>query len=124
MSQTVISCDRGRVSIADGVVRISKLSDSIRDRTANDKRLYGDLDGETREIRVPPLDDEELLAIFYNDFMKAERGEGRLTCSGRDGRNIVELANAMTLSSVRGTSIKLPLSRGHYSEFITEKVAR
>ena len=102
----------------------SKLRDAIRDRTANDKRLYGDLDGETREIRVPHLDDEELLAIFYNDFVKAATGEDKSTRSGREGRDVVELANAMILSSVRGKSVKLPLSRKHYSECITEEIAR
>ncbi len=124
MSQIVISCDRGRISIDDAILRISKLRDSIGDRTASDARLWGDLDSETREIHAPHSSVPELLKSFYIDFVNAVAGEDKLTCSGQDGRNAVELANAMILSSVRGTSVKLPLSREHYSEFITERVAR
>ena len=56
-----------------------------------------------------------MLSAFYDDFVAAVHGTGQLTCPGHEGRNAVELANAMLLSSAQGTSISLPLDRQQYS---------
>jgi len=124
ISQTIISCDRGRITIENGSLRISKLKDSIRHRTSTDSGSWGDLNGRSRTIRVPLAKFHELLNMFYNDFVKAVAGDGKLTCPGREGRNAVELANAMILSSVHGRAITLPLDRDEYAEFITRAVGR
>ena len=44
-------------------------------------------------------------------------------CRGEEGRDAVELANAIVLSSVRGESVELPLKRGDYAEFIEKMTA-
>ncbi|HEU4766422.1 MAG TPA: Gfo/Idh/MocA family oxidoreductase, partial [Pyrinomonadaceae bacterium] len=116
IARTVLCCDRGRITIEGGKVQITKLRDSIRERTANDTQLMGDLANETRTIELPSGGD--VLSAFYDDFVAAVHGTGELTCPGHEGRNAVELANAMLLSSAQGTSVSLPLDRQQYSEFM------
>jgi len=121
ISRTVISCDRGRLTIENGKLEITKLRDSIRERTAHDTQLMGNLENETRTIQLPASGD--VLHAFYDDFIAAVDGNGSLTCPGHEGRNAVELANAMLLSSVEGTAIRLPLDRQRYSDFIEKMLA-
>ncbi|MFN2406718.1 MAG: DegT/DnrJ/EryC1/StrS family aminotransferase [Pyrinomonadaceae bacterium] len=121
MSSTVIACDRGRVTIENGKLQITRLRDSIRERTAHDTQLMGDLENDTRTLQL--AGDGNALSVFYDDFVSAVHGNGRLTCPGDEGRNAVELANAMLLSSAEGTAVRLPLDRQKYSEFM-EKMLR
>ena len=122
IARTVLSCDRGRVTIENGKVTITKLRDSIRERTAKDTQLMGNLESETRTIDLPSGGD--VLSAFYDDFVAAVHGTGNLMCPGHEGRNAVELANAMLLSSAQGTSISLPLDRQQYSEFMEKMLGR
>jgi len=59
-----------------------------------------------------------VLGVFYDDFIAAVHGTGTLTCPGDEGRNAVELANAMLLSSAQRSAVTLPLDREQYSEFM------
>jgi len=122
ISRTVISCDGGRITIENGKVTVSRLRTSILDSTTNDTRLMGNLESDTRELQLPP--DGNMLAIFYDDFAAAANKTGTLTCPGSEGRNAVELANAMILSSVRGGTVTLPLDRVAYDELIEEMMGR
>lgn len=122
IARTVLCCDRGRVTIENGKVQIAKLRDSIRERTATDTQLMGNLESETRTIDLPSGGD--VLSAFYDDFVAAVQGGGNLTCPGHEGRNAVELANAMLLSSAQGTSVSLPLDRQQYSEFMEKMLGR
>ncbi|HSK63642.1 MAG TPA: DegT/DnrJ/EryC1/StrS family aminotransferase [Pyrinomonadaceae bacterium] len=120
IARTVICCDRGRITIENGKVQVSRLRDSIRERTEHDTQLMGELESDTRTIQVPGGGDA--LSAFYDDFVSAVQGSGSLTCPGHEGINAVELANAMLLSSAEGTAIRLPLDRRQYSEFIEAKM--
>jgi predicted dehydrogenase len=122
IARTVLCCDRGRITIENGKVQITKLRDSIRERTANDTQLMGNLESETRTIELPSGGD--VLSAFYDDFVAAANGAGNLTCPGHEGRNAVELANAMLLSSAQRTSVSLPLDRQQYSEFMEKMLGR
>lgn len=122
ISRTVISCDRGRVTIENGGVQVTRLRDSIRERTAHDTQLMGDLENDTRSIQIPATVD--VLSVFYEDFALAVHGKGTLTCPGEEGRNAVELANAMLLSSAQGTSVRLPLDRKQYTHFIEKMMSK
>ena len=116
ISRMVLCCDRGRITVENGKVQVTKLRDSIRERTANDAQSMGALESETRTINLPT--DGDVLSVFYDDFLAAVHGSGHLTCPGDEGRNAVELANAMLLSSAQGSAVSLPLDRQQYSEFI------
>jgi predicted dehydrogenase len=122
ISRMVLCCDRGRITVENGKVEVAKLRDSIRERTANDTQLMGALPSETRTIQLPS--DGDVLGVFYDDFVAAVHGSGVLTCPGDEGRNAVELANAMLLSSAQGTSVSLPLDRQQYAEFIEKMLGR
>lgn len=116
ISRMVLCCDRGRITVENGKVQVTKLRDSIRERTANDTQLMGALESETRTVNLPT--DGDVLGVFYDDFVAAVDGTGSLTCPGYEGRNAVELANAMLLSSAQGSSVSLPLDRQQYAEFM------
>lgn len=116
ISRMVLCCDRGRVTVENGKVQVTKLRDSIRERTANDTQLMGNLQSETRTVNLPT--DGDVLGVFYDDFVAAVHGTGSLTCPGYEGRNAVELANAMLLSSAQRSSVSLPLDRRQYAEFM------
>src|SRR5574337_1118764 len=104
-SRTVIACDRGRVTIENGKVRVTTLRDSIRNQTAVDKRLWGDLDSESREVPASELPTHrEPLDAFYDNVAAALHGAAPLQCGGETGRNTVELINAMLLSSARASA--------------------
>ena len=122
ISRTVIACDRGRVTIENGQVHVTRLRDSIRERTAHDTQLMGDLESDTRSVQIPATGD--VLSVFYEDFALAVHGKGTLTCPGEEGRNAVELANAMLLSSAQGTSVRLPLDRKEYAQFIEKMMSK
>jgi dTDP-4-amino-4,6-dideoxygalactose transaminase/predicted dehydrogenase len=116
ISRTVISCDRGRVTIENGHVQITRLRDSIRERTAHDTQLMGELENDTRSIQLPTTGN--VLSVFYENFAAAAHGKGDLNCRGDEGRNAVELANAMLLSSSQGSEVRLPLDRQQYTDFM------
>jgi dTDP-4-amino-4,6-dideoxygalactose transaminase/predicted dehydrogenase len=122
ISRMVLCCDRGRITVENGKVTVAKLRDSIRERTANDTQLMGELESDTRTINLPT--DGDVLGVFYDDFVAAVHGDGSLTCPGDEGRNAVELANAMLLSSALGGSVSLPLDRRQYAEFMEKMLGR
>ena len=122
ISRMVLSCDRGRITVENGKVQVTRLRDSIRESTAHSTELMGDLENETRTIQLPSEGD--VLSVFYDDFLAAVHGTGTLTCPGREGLNAVELANAMLLSSAQGTAIHLPLDRQEYSDFMEKMLGR
>jgi predicted dehydrogenase len=122
ISRMVLSCDRGRITVENGKVQVTKLRDSIRESTARSTQLMGDLENETRTIQLPTEGD--MLSVFYDDFLAAVHGTGTLTCPGHEGLNAVELANAMLLSSAQGTAIHLPLDRQEYSDFMEKMLGR
>ena len=122
ISRTVICCDNGRVTIENGKLQITKLRDSIRESTAHSAQLMGDLESDTRTIQLPGSGD--VLSAFYDDFVSAVHGNGSLTCPGDEGRNAVELANAMLLSSAEGTAVRLPLDRQQYADFMEKMLSR
>jgi predicted dehydrogenase len=122
ISQTVIACDRGRITIEEGRVRVTKISHSIRDLTASSDRLWADLPSETRELAGDLIGSfDELLGQFYDNFAQAVNDGASLVSPGVEGRNAVELANAFLLSSHRGVPVTLPLDRSEYEQFISRK---
>ena len=124
VSRVSISCDQGRIMVENDKVTVTRLEKSIRERTANDPNLWASIGGRTREY---PLSQSEpmsrLLSLFYENFMAATEGKEALATPAQEGRNTVELANAMMLSSALGREISLPLDRKQYSDFIQSKLA-
>ena len=108
--------------VENGRVRLTRLRDSIQDKTAHDTRPPGDLESETFDMSLDRLSLQQLLDAFYSNFLAAIKGEAKLVCPGEEGRNAVELANAMILSSISGKAISIPLSRTEYTQFIQKMI--
>lgn len=122
ISQTVISCDSGRIRIENGRMHITKLKQSISNATASDQRYWGDIPAELQEIPTGPSDD--LFAAFYGNLAEAVSNPDKLVCRGASGRDAVELANAFILSSAREVPVTLPLDRAAYEILIADKCHR
>ena len=100
IARMVLCCDRGRITVENGKVQVTKLRDSIRERTEHDTQLMGALESESRTIQLPS--GRRRARRLLRRLSRAVHGSGVLTCPGDEGRNAVELANAMLLSSAQG----------------------
>jgi predicted dehydrogenase len=123
LSRTVIVCDRGRIAIHDGVMKVERLAASIRSRTAADREFFGDMRG--RELVMPERLIEspyELLARMYENIALAIARRQPLLVTAAEAASAVELADAILLSSARGSAVNLPLGRAAYDAFIRERL--
>ncbi len=124
VSRVSISCDQGRIIVENDRVTVTKLEKSIREQTADNPNLWAGIGSQTREY---PLSQTEsmsaLLGAFYENFIAATEGKEPLATPAQEGRNTVELANAMVLSSALGREISLPMDRKQYSDFIQSRLA-
>jgi len=122
VSEMVISCDRGRITVRNGRITVNTLRDSIRQRTANDPENWGVFEGETRNVPGELINSpSELLNAFYGNFVDAVDGQAALMSPGSEARAAVELANAIALSSASGNLISLPINRADYEAFLASK---
>jgi dTDP-4-amino-4,6-dideoxygalactose transaminase/predicted dehydrogenase len=123
VAQMVIACDRGRIVIEDGVLRVTKLRRSIREATGMDARYWGDIESETQEFGERLVGSiTELLGLFYENIALAAAGKAKLVCPGAEGRNAVELANAIILSSNLRQEVSFPVNRADYDHLIATKI--
>jgi dTDP-4-amino-4,6-dideoxygalactose transaminase/predicted dehydrogenase len=123
VAETVIACDRGQIVIDNGALRVTRLGRSIREATRTDPQFWGDLGGATQELGTGALGTiPELLGQFYENFALAADGRADLVCPGEQGRDAVELANAILLSSELGQEVRLPLDRAAYDKFMANKL--
>jgi predicted dehydrogenase len=122
LSRTVIACDRGRITIQDGRMRIERLEDSIRAKTATSTELFGDIDSQDDDVGEMLIDSAyEQLARMYENVALAIAGRQSLLVTAAEAANAVELANAILLSSANGHSVNLPIDRTAYDAFISAK---
>jgi predicted dehydrogenase len=122
MSRTLIACDRGRILIENGHVRVSRLRESIRERTAATTHLMGDIECDTRDTGATPITSVSvLLSRFYENFALAIAGKQPLLVTPEQAAASVELANAILLSAARGETVSLPVKRKDYDAFLAAK---
>lgn len=122
-SRLMISCDRGRITIEDGRMRVDRLAESIRDITKATSDSFGRIECETtgtgeRFIEAPPV----LLSRFYENFALAVAGKRQPAITVEEAANSVELANAIQLSSARKEAVALPLDRAAYDSFLKARL--
>ncbi|HEX2184940.1 MAG TPA: Gfo/Idh/MocA family oxidoreductase [Chloroflexota bacterium] len=58
--------------------------------------------------------------VVFGALVRAARGEGQVAVTPEEGRNAVELTNAITLSSLRRKAVRLPLDRDEVDEMLAE----
>lgn len=123
VSRVSISCDQGRIVVENDKVIVTKLQKSIKGQTLADRALWASIPSQTREYLLSQSESmSTLLTAFYENFIAATEGRAAIAVPASEGRNTVELANAMMLSSSLGREIKLPVDRKEYSDFIANKI--
>ena len=58
--------------------------------------------------------------VVFGALVRAARGEGQVAVTPEEGRNAVELVNAITLSNLRRKAVQLPLDRAEVDEMMAE----
>jgi len=112
--------DRGKLVLQDRSLRLYRMSKSIQEETETGA-TWGKPEGEweTVEVESGPTGHSRVV----QQFARAIRLGEPLIATGEDGRNSLELANALLLSGYRGKSVALPLDRAEYDQFLAEKRA-
>jgi predicted dehydrogenase len=112
--------DRGKLVIQDRTLRLYRMTKTIREETATGA-MWGKPEGAWETIEVEP--EPAGHARVVQQFARAIRLGEPLVAIGEDGRNSLELANALLLSGYRQKHIDLPLDRNEYDQFLAEKRA-
>ncbi len=112
--------DRGKLVIQDRTLRLYRMKRSIQEETATGT-MWGKPEGEWETIEVAP--EPAGHARVVQQFVRAIRLGEPLIATAEDGRNSLELANALLLSGFRGKPVSLPLDRDEYDQFLAEKRA-
>jgi predicted dehydrogenase len=125
LSRTVVACDRGRITIQNGSMRVERLYASIQAKTVTSDSLFSDIDSRAGDAGGTLVDSPfELLARMYENIALAIAGRQPLLITAAEAANAVELANGILLSSASGRSVNLPIDRTAYEAFIAEKIGR
>jgi predicted dehydrogenase len=123
LSRTVIACDRGRITVQNGSMRVERLYGSIQAKTVTSTSLFGDIDSRAEDAGGTLVGSPfELLSRMYENIALAIAGRQPLLITAAEAANAVELANAILLSSASGRSVNLPIDRTAYEAFIFEKI--
>lgn len=112
--------DRGKLVIQDRAVRLYRMRKTLQEETATGA-MWGKPEGAWEEIEVET--EPAGHARVVQQFARAIRLGEPLIATGEDGRNSLELANALLLSGYRQKSVSLPLDRAEYDQFLAEKRA-
>jgi predicted dehydrogenase len=122
-SRLMISCDRGRITIENGRMRIDRLADSIRNRTTAASESFAQIECESVVADGALIESPQvLLSRFYENFALAIAGRQTLAITAAEAANSVELANAIQLSSATKEVVTLPLNRAAYETFLAARL--
>ena len=113
--------DRGKLVLQRGSLRLYRMSTPLQ--TAIDTGAkWGKAEGEWEEVEVNPEDSGHQVVV--RQFARAIRLGEPLVAVAEDGRNSLELANAILLSGYRKKPVDLPLDRDEYDRFLSEMRSR
>lgn len=112
--------EKGKLVIQDRTLLLYRMKRSIREETAS-LSMWGKPEGEWETIAVEPQPAGH--PVVVRQFARAIRLGEPLVATGEDGRNALELANALLLSGYRGKAVNLPVDRAEYDAFLAEKRA-
>ena len=110
--------DRGKLVIQDHVLRLYRMEKTLREETDTGEK-WGKPTGDWETVEIEPA--EAGHARVVQQFARSIRLGEPLIATGGDGRNALELANALLLSGYRQKPISLPLDRDEYDRFLAEK---
>ncbi|HVB96812.1 MAG TPA: Gfo/Idh/MocA family oxidoreductase [Chloroflexota bacterium] len=111
---------RGKLVIQDGTLRLYRMEKTIQQELSSGVK-WGKATGQWETTEVPAAPHGH--ANVVDQFARAIRQGEPLIATGDDGRNALELANALLLSGYRQKPVNLPIDRTEYDQFLSEKRA-
>lgn len=116
--------DKGALILEGTTLRVARLDGSFTRFIRTSKKAFAA--PKVKWETYPELKGDGLVhRPVVADFIRACRTpKGRPAVSGEDAARSLELANALTCSSVRGRPVKLPLSARAYSELLDELIRK
>lgn len=110
--------DRGKLIISNRSIRLYRMQKPLEEEIATNA-MWGKPEGawETVEIEEAPSGHAEVVKQFARSIRLGEP----LIATGVDGRNSLELANALLLSGFEGVPVELPVDRRSYDQFLAKK---
>jgi predicted dehydrogenase len=122
-SRVMISCDRGRITIDDGRMRVDRLADSVRAVTSAASESFGHIQCTTFDTSEMLVESPAvLLSRFYENLAFAIAGKQPLAITASEAAKSVELANAIQLSSAKQAVVTLPLDRAAHEAFLATRL--
>ncbi len=123
-TEITIAGQKGRMVISDrNTLRVYRLEKTLTEELMTSPHGSKPA-GAWEEIEVPPAEPAQAghIAMMRNFAVtvQEEGPEEHLFASGEDGRNALELANAMLLSAHRDKTVSIPTSRREYEELLRE----
>ncbi|MCW8132087.1 MAG: Gfo/Idh/MocA family oxidoreductase [Planctomycetota bacterium] len=115
--------DKGYLRLEDGKLHYAKIDPGIREWTENTKEAWSRPKVAWEEIALEPPAKKGHEAVFQ-DFYEAIVNKRAPKVTGEDGRNSVELANGMILSSFTKKPAKFPVSRKAYDALMKKLIAK
>ena len=113
--------DRAKVVVEGGTLRRTDIRPGLREHALTDPQPFGRPQFTEREPET--LAAGATHAPVYKDLVEAIRSGQPPRCDGAGGRQSLELANAIALSSWTGRPVALPLDRAEYDAALAEKRA-
>ncbi len=112
--------DRGKLVIEDHTLRLYRMDRTLHEETITGEK-WGKPSGrwETVEAQPSPAGHARVVQQFARSIRLGEP----LIATGEDGRNSLELANALLLSGYRRKPVSLPIDRDEYDRFLVSKRA-
>jgi predicted dehydrogenase len=110
--------ERAALELAGDQLSITRFSPSLREHMLNSPQLF-EAPKMAVETETLPGDGGGHLAI-YRDLESAIASAGRPRADGAEGRQSLELANAIILSSFAERALKLPLVRADYDALLDQ----
>lgn len=117
-SRLEISCDKGRVCVQDGRIKLDRLAKSVLQETNESSDGFGKIDFTTENLNGHLLNwAPELLHSFYEDFAEAIFSNRPPEVTPQQAHDVVEIINAGHLSSWQQSRVQLPVDRQQYADF-------
>jgi predicted dehydrogenase len=108
----------GRLVLRPGSLEAERFEPDLRQHVEEAEVLWSSPASQPVPVTLPPGEADH--AAVYRDLHDAILTGSPLRSDGVQGRLSLELANAITLSSQRGTPVDLPLDRGAYATLLWE----
>lgn len=113
--------DTGKLVVLNDRLQLYRLERRLQEEIDSDTRMFGKPSGGWADVAVEEHPNGHVQVV--RRFARAVRLGEPLVATGEEGRDALELANALLYSGYRQTPIDLPLDRAAYDAFLAEKRA-